>query len=145
MVYASDADRGPDGEVQYLLIGASNHQGFAINSQSGEIIVSWANGQLDRETKDTVVLSVLAKNNEPITGDNVDEVQVTVTILDANDPPQFVDDLYQARVSEVDGVGTYVTTVTAVEYDQNNDFRQFSYAILDGINLMLLRLMRILE
>ncbi|XP_022091610.1 protocadherin Fat 4-like isoform X2 [Acanthaster planci] len=135
MVYASDADHGPDGQVQYLLIGASNRKGFAIEPHSGEIIVSWANGRLDRETEDTVLLSVLARNNEPITGDNVDEVQVTVTILDANDPPQFVDDLYQARVSEVDGVGTYVTTVTAVEYDQNNNFRQFSYAIVDGNQL----------
>ncbi|XP_038055904.1 protocadherin Fat 4-like [Patiria miniata] len=132
MVYASDADHGPDGEVQYLLVGSSNHQGFAIDSFSGEITVSYANGQLDRETEDTIVLSVLAKNSEPITGDNVDEVQVTITILDANDPPQFLDNLYQASVSEVDGTGTYVTTVTAVEYDQNNDFRQFSYEIVDG-------------
>ena len=132
MVYASDADQGTDGQVMYLLVGSSNQQGFVIDIYSGEIVVSKANGELDRETKDTITLSVLAKNVGPITGDNVDEVQVTIDILDANDPPEFLNDLYQARVSEGDGVGTFVTTVTAVEHDQSNDFRQFSYAIMEG-------------
>ena len=131
-VLAGDADQGDDGMVYYLLIGSSNNKGFAINAETGQVIVSKEHGELDRETADTVVLSVLAKNEGEISGDDVDEAQVTIHVSDANDPPVFQSDVYNATISEDKPQGTYIMTVTAVEYDEKEEFKMFSYSILDG-------------
>ena len=131
-VLATDMDRGDDGTVYYLLIGGSNSKGFYIDTDTGYIYVDKANGILDRETEDTVTLSVLAKNDGPITGDNVDEAEVIIHIQDGNDAPVFTSDQYQARVIESASIGTDITTVTAQDYDEEPSFKQFGYSILDG-------------
>ncbi|XP_071485882.1 protocadherin Fat 4-like [Diadema antillarum] len=132
MVFASDNDIGNDAIVYYLLIGGSNSQGFTINSDTGLITVSFASGMLDREEADTVTLSVMAKNEGPIFGNDIDEAEVVIHIQDGNDAPVFTSDQYQARVSEDAPRGSYITIVTAVDYDEEPSFRQFNYSIIDG-------------
>ena len=64
-VEAIDNDTGPDGEVFYYFVGASNNAGFQIDKKTGVITVK---GNLDRESQNRYVLTVLAKNKGSIKG-----------------------------------------------------------------------------
>ena len=64
-VEAIDNDTGPDGEVFYYFVGASNYAGFQIDKRTGIITVK---GNLDRESQNRYVLTVLAKNKGSIKG-----------------------------------------------------------------------------
>ena len=64
-VEAIDNDAGPDGEVFYYFVGASNNAGFQIDKKTGIITVK---GNLDRESQNRYVLTVLAKNKGSIKG-----------------------------------------------------------------------------
>ncbi|XP_050300468.1 cadherin-related tumor suppressor isoform X2 [Anthonomus grandis grandis] len=128
-VLATDQDSGEDGKVYYLLVGSSNDRGFSINSESGAISVS---RNLDRETQNRIVLTVMAKNAGGIRGNDTDEAQVIVTVQDGNDPPEFLQGMYQADISEAAAVGTKVTTVKAIDKDVRYQNNQFSYSIIAG-------------
>ncbi|OQR69060.1 cadherin-related tumor suppressor-like, partial [Tropilaelaps mercedesae] len=128
-VTATDEDAGTDGEVLYFLVGASNERGFKLDSRSGVITVA---RRLDREAQARVVLTAIAKNGGAIRGNDTDEAQVVISILDGNDPPTFNRPLYEARLSENADASTYVTTVTATDKDVRPNNNQFYYAILDG-------------
>uniref|UniRef100_A0A1I8PJD7 Cadherin-related tumor suppressor n=1 Tax=Stomoxys calcitrans TaxID=35570 RepID=A0A1I8PJD7_STOCA len=128
-IQATDKDAGEDGDVYYLLVGASNGKGFSINPNTGFIYVS---RHLDRETQSRVVLTVLAKNYGSIRGNDTDEAQVIISIQDGNDPPEFLKSLYTASVSEIVPVGTKITTVKAVDKDVRPQNNQFSYSIING-------------
>lgn len=128
-VQATDQDSGDDGKVYYLLVGSSNDKGFSINTETGTISVS---RNLDRETQSRIVLTVMAKNAGGIRGNDTDEAQVIVTVQDGNDPPEFLQDLYEAEISEGANVGTKVLTVKAVDKDVRSQNNQFSYSIIGG-------------
>ncbi|XP_060531934.1 cadherin-related tumor suppressor [Cylas formicarius] len=128
-VLATDQDSGDDGKVYYLFVGSSNDRGFSINTESGAISVS---RNLDRETQSRIVLTVLAKNAGGIRGNDTDEAQVIVTVQDGNDPPEFLQNIYEAEVSESALPGTKVTTVKAVDKDVRSQNNQFSYSIIGG-------------
>uniref|UniRef100_A0A8C3SYV3 FAT atypical cadherin 4 n=1 Tax=Chelydra serpentina TaxID=8475 RepID=A0A8C3SYV3_CHESE len=113
-VFASDRDMGTDGEVHYLIFGSSRKKGFQINEKSGQIYVS---GPLDREKEERISLKVLAKNFGSIRGADVDEVIVNITVLDANDPPDFSLQVYNIQISEGVPPGTHVTFVSAFDSD----------------------------
>ncbi|KAG7458951.1 hypothetical protein MATL_G00226040, partial [Megalops atlanticus] len=125
-VFASDRDLGPDGEVHYLIFGASRKKGFSIDRRTGQIVVS---GRLDREKEERVSLRVLAKNAGSIRGPDIDEVFVNITILDANDPPVFTSELYEVQVSEGISAGSLVTFVRAEDSDSIPSWSRFSYSI----------------
>lgn len=129
MIEATDQDAGDDGKVYYLFVGSSNDRGFSINPETGIISVS---RRLDRETQNRVVLTVMAKNAGGIRGNDTDEAQVIVSIQDGNDPPEFVEDLYQAQVSEGAPHGTKVISVLALDKDVRPQNNQFSYSIISG-------------
>lgn len=128
-IQATDQDSGEDGKVYYLFVGSSNDKGFGINPESGVIGVS---RRLDRETQNRVVLTVLAKNAGGIRGNDTDEAQVIISIQDGNDPPEFLQDLYEASVSEGAQIGTKVVTVKAIDKDVRPQNNQFSYSIIGG-------------
>ncbi|XP_068085239.1 cadherin-related tumor suppressor [Anabrus simplex] len=128
-IQATDQDAGDDGLVYYLFVGSSNDRGFSIGPESGTIHVS---RRLDRETQNRVVLTVLAKNAGGIRGNDTDEAQVIVSIQDGNDPPEFVQAVYEAQVSEGAIPGTRVATVRAVDKDVRPQNNQFSYSIISG-------------
>lgn len=78
-------------------LGSSNDRGFSINSETGAISVS---RNLDRETQSRIVLTVMAKNAGGIRGNDTDEAQVIVTVQDGNDPPEFLQNVYNSEISE---------------------------------------------
>ncbi|CAL9706524.1 unnamed protein product [Knipowitschia caucasica] len=125
-VFASDRDQGDDGMVYYLIFGKSRKKGFSINKKTGQIYVT---GTLDREKEEKVSLKVLAKNAGSIRGADIDEVFVNITILDANDPPVFTQELYDVQVSEGLAPGGLVTFVSAEDSDSVPSWSRFSYSI----------------
>jgi len=125
-VFASDRDQGADGVVYYLIFGKSRKKGFGINRKTGQIYVT---GTLDREKEEKISLKVLAKNTGSIRGADIDEVFVNITILDANDPPVFTQELYDVQVSEGLSPGGLVTFVSAEDSDSVPSWRRFSYSI----------------
>lgn len=129
LIQATDQDAGDDGKVYYLLVGSSNDRGFSINSETGVISVS---RRLDRETQNRVVLTVMAKNSGGIRGNDTDEAQIIISIQDGNDPPEFVEELYEVEVSEGVPVGTKVISVLAMDKDVRPQNNQFSYSIING-------------
>ena len=72
---------------------------------------------------------MLAKNRGVIQGADIDEVFVNITILDANDPPVFSQDLYDVQISEGLSVGSLVTFVSAKDSDSVPSWSRFSYSI----------------
>ncbi|KAK6636221.1 hypothetical protein RUM43_009879 [Polyplax serrata] len=128
-VEATDADAGDDAKVYYLFVGSSNDKGFSIGSETGVILVS---RRLDRETQSRVVLTVVAKNAGGIRGNDTEEAQVIISIQDGNDPPEFIQREYEARVSEAIRPGKTVMIVKAVDTDVRPQNNQFSYSIISG-------------
>ena len=128
-VEAVDLDAGVDGEVLYYFVGSSNDEGFEIDRKTGIIRVL---DNLDRESQNRYILTVLAKNRGSVRGNDIDEAQVRVQIKDGNDPPVFRQTLYTATVSEASPNGKLVTTVSAVDKDVRARNSQFTYAINDG-------------
>ncbi|CAH1174192.1 unnamed protein product [Phaedon cochleariae] len=128
-IQATDQDAGEDGKVYYLFVGSSNDKGFSINTETGIISVS---RNLDRETQSRIVLTVMAKNFGGIRGNDTDEAQVIITVQDGNDPPEFLQSLYESDVSEGSRIGTKITTVKAVDKDVRAQNNQFSYSIIGG-------------
>lgn len=129
VIQATDQDAGEDGKVYYLFVGSSNDKGFVIGSETGIIKVS---RNLDRETQNRVVLTVMAKNAGGIRGNDTDEAQVIISIQDGNDPPEFLQSIYKASVSEGAGYGTKILTVKAIDKDVRPQNNQFSYSIIGG-------------
>uniref|UniRef100_A0A4W6BX20 Cadherin domain-containing protein n=1 Tax=Lates calcarifer TaxID=8187 RepID=A0A4W6BX20_LATCA len=84
---------------------------------------------LDREKEEKISLKVLAKNTGSIRGADIDEVFVNITILDANDPPVFTQELYDVQVSEGLSPGGLVTFVSAEDSDSVPSWSRFSYSI----------------
>ncbi|KAM4622047.1 protocadherin Fat 4 [Polymixia lowei] len=125
-VFASDRDQGDDGVVYYLIFGKSRKKGFGINKKTGQIYVT---GTLDREKDEKISLKVLAKNAGSIRGADIDEVFVNITILDANDPPVFTQELYDVQISEGLSSGGLVTFVSAEDSDSVPSWSRFSYSI----------------
>ncbi|XP_036445151.1 protocadherin Fat 4 [Colossoma macropomum] len=125
-VFASDRDLGEDGVVYYLIFGRSRRKGFGINRNTGQIYVT---GPLDREKEEKISLKVLAKNAGSIRGADIDEVFVNITILDANDPPVFTQELYDVQVSEGLSPGGLVTFVSAEDSDSVPSWSRFTYSI----------------
>ncbi|XP_030621866.1 protocadherin Fat 4 [Chanos chanos] len=127
-VFASDRDLGEDGVVYYLIFGRSRRKGFGINKLTGQIYVT---GPLDREKEEKISLKVLAKNAGSIRGADIDEVFVNITVLDANDPPVFTQELYDVQVSEGLAPGGLVTFVSAADSDSVPSWSRFTYSIYD--------------
>ena len=126
VVEAVDRDHGEDGEVHYYFVGSSNDAGFHIDHTTGVISVK---NELDRESQNRYVLTILAKNRGSIRGNDTDEAQVDIQVLDGNDPPVFRKAMYTATISESSLIGHQVITVSAVDKDVKPRNSQFSYSI----------------
>jgi protocadherin Fat 4 len=74
----------------------------------------------------------MTKNTGGIRGNDTDEAQVIISIQDGNDPPEFLQNLYEASVSEGENLGTRVLTVRAIDKDVRPQNNQFSYSIIGG-------------
>lgn len=128
-VAATDDDHGSEGQVFYLLFGRNKHMGFEINKISGEI---YTTASLRRRGNSQVVLKALAKNSGVITGTDVDEASVHISVIDTNDAPTFTSALYLVNVTEDTPVGTSVVTVSALDQDSILDWNRFFFSIESG-------------
>lgn len=137
IVQASDQDSGEDGRVYYILVGSSNDRGFAIGLETGIVTVS---RRLDRETQNRATLTVMAKNSGGIRGNDTDEAQIMISIQDGNDPPEFLQTLYEATVPEDAPQGTPVLSVRALDKDIKPQNNQFSYSIVSGNNAQVFKI-----
>lgn len=112
---ATDADQNTN--ITYSIVDGNIDGQFGINITSGALFLTKA---LDRETRDSYVLSLRASDNQEGTGDAV--ASVNVTVLDVNDiSPVFQNCkagcLEALSVAENATIGTIVLTVLATDGD----------------------------
>lgn len=128
-VTATDHDQGAEGQVFYLVFGQNKYMGFEVNKRSGEI---YTTGSLRKQGNTHIALKVLAKNSGVITGMDVDETLVHISVIDTNDAPTFTSVLYWANVTEDSPIGTKVITVSALDHDSVLDWDHLSFRIEGG-------------
>eukprot|EP00062_Callorhinchus_milii_P009585 gi/632953584/ref/XP_007892498.1/ PREDICTED: cadherin EGF LAG seven-pass G-type receptor 2 [Callorhinchus milii] len=111
---AVDADSGDNSRLEYRLVGGPPALPFAVQAQTGWIVVG---RPLDREAVDTYRFGVEARDHgRPARLSS--SSAVTVTVLDVNDnSPEFERPAYQVRLNEDAAVGSSVLTVRAVDRD----------------------------
>ena len=125
-VHAKDQDGGPDGEVYYYLVSDSNLRGFQINHLTGAVSIA---SQVDRESTAEITLVILAKNANPIRGNDTTTCRARVLIRDANDPPIFTSRIYRVTIPEDAPRGSSLIQVQAADSDLQSSFKTFTYAI----------------
>ncbi|CAL8352694.1 unnamed protein product [Lota lota] len=128
-VTATDLDQGPEGEVFYLLFGQNKNLEFEIDRRSGEI---YTTGSLRMHGNSPAVLTVLAKNRGIISGTNVDEGSVRISIIEVNNAPEFTPTVYSINVKENIAIGTSIVRVSAVDQDSIWYWNQFFFSIKHG-------------
>ncbi|KAI3998550.1 protocadherin 11 Y-linked [Homo sapiens] len=116
-VSATDADSGPNAEINYLL-GPDAPPEFSLDRRTGMLTVV---KKLDREKEDKYLFTILAKDNgvPPLTSN----VTVFVSIIDQNDnSPVFTHNEYKFYVPEnLPRHGTVgLITVTDPDYGDNS-------------------------
>lgn len=124
-VSAFDADSGNNARISYSL---SPNEAFSVNEVTGEMTLV---SSLDRETKAGYTLTVTAVDHgHPPKFDFAD---IEILIIDVNDnPPLFVENSYQASVSEDSFVGANVLTVQARDADEGLN-KRIKYILDDHI------------
>ncbi|XP_053381726.1 protocadherin Fat 4-like [Mercenaria mercenaria] len=137
-VNATDKDEGPNKDITYTM-DADSH--FEIDKSSGIITVVQS---LDRETKDTYKLHIIAKDNPVDQKEQKStDTTVTVNIDDVNDNcPNFKRANYSKRIQEDIDVDTLVIIITATDKDKGNN-SVITYEIDDSLNSPLFSIIEI--
>ena len=116
VVRAVDEDSGPDGIVTYAIVSSDPPEGVNLFRVSGTSGVVYSTAALDRESVDFYSLNISASDNG--TTQRTDYATLEITILDANEPPQFQNGTnFNLTVRENEDVGTLVATVVAIDGD----------------------------
>ncbi|XP_060237640.1 protocadherin Fat 1 isoform X3 [Meriones unguiculatus] len=128
-VRATDSDSEPNRGISYQLFGnqSKSHDHFHIDSNTGLISLVRA---LDYEQFQQHKIFVRAVDGgmPPLSSD----VIVTVDVTDLNDnPPQFEQQIYEAKISEHAAHGHFVICVKACDAD-SSDLDKLEYSILSG-------------
>ncbi|XP_017683478.1 PREDICTED: protocadherin Fat 2 [Lepidothrix coronata] len=126
---ASDKDSGRNKVVSYQLVddGSDSTKFFNIDASTGQIATAQA---LDYETNQQFRLKVRAADHgmPPLSSDAL----VIVDVTDINDnPPEFSQLQYEAKVSEMATCGHIVIKVQALDPD-SGDTTRLEYVILSG-------------
>ncbi|XP_076447693.1 protocadherin Fat 4-like [Babylonia areolata] len=122
-VTAADADSSASNNVFTYFLA---HTDFAVDPSSGLMTTTKL---LDRETKASYVLNVLAPDSGApvLTG----TATVTVIIEDVNDNKPVITGTYTPSVSEGASISTIVTTIVATDDDEGENAR-LTYVIVSG-------------
>ena len=128
-VAATDLDLGSNGELQYAITAGNAQNSFTIDTSTGVIRV---NGDIDRETIASFILTVQARDGGSPQHSSI--TLVTIQVIDINDhPPQFNPDTYSAALREDTPIGVVILNVFAFDLDQAmNPNSQIEYSITDG-------------
>ena len=129
-VTATDADEGPNAELEFTIIAGNDPYKFYIDPRTGRIHVS---GLLDFDKgKKSFNLTVMVTDRGMPPSQAESPAFVYINLVDSNDnPPEFVPAEYTALVSEDLPVGETVQLVTAVDHDTGTN-ALFDFAITDG-------------
>lgn len=112
-VTAIDRDGGSAGQVFYIMFGRNKNKGFEIDQISGEIYTS---GNLRKNTNSHINLRVLAKNRGVVTGGDVDETLIQMSVIEMT-APVFASPIYSANITENSPAGSSVITVSVLDED----------------------------
>uniref|UniRef100_A0A8C3UYE4 FAT atypical cadherin 2 n=1 Tax=Catharus ustulatus TaxID=91951 RepID=A0A8C3UYE4_CATUS len=128
-LFASDKDSGRNKVVSYQIMddGSDAAKFFNIDASTGQITTAQA---LDYETNQQFRLKVRAADHgvPPLSSDAL----VIVDVTDINDnPPEFSQLQYEAKVSEMATCGHIVIKVQALDPD-SGDTTRLEYVILSG-------------
>ncbi|ESO89898.1 hypothetical protein LOTGIDRAFT_164593 [Lottia gigantea] len=121
---ANDADQANTdaSKIKYEMLTPPNPDWFQIDQNTGAVSVK---SIMNRLTASWVTMDVIAYSDK---SKGSQQVTVNVTIVDENNiSPTFEEVFYQGNISENDGVGTYILTVSAVdpEYGVNGQIRYY--------------------
>ncbi|XP_051157574.1 fat-like cadherin-related tumor suppressor homolog [Leptopilina boulardi] len=120
----ADKDVDMNTSVDFYITAGDSRSQFQVRS-TGEVFVAKS---LDRETTDRYELSIVGTD-----GKFVFETKVTVEILDVNDnPPYCLHYRYREILSEGSHPGTYVLTVLATDYDDEENAKLRFYLTGDN-------------
>ncbi|XP_055537242.1 fat-like cadherin-related tumor suppressor homolog isoform X2 [Wyeomyia smithii] len=126
-VLATSKDTGINAEIFYSIIGGNEHRKFAMNNKTG--ILSLADS-LDYERAKDYFLTIQAVDGGTPPLSNLATVNISVT--DSNDnPPQFTQNSYTARIREDAQKGDKILQVRANDMDSEENGR-VSYRIERG-------------
>ncbi|XP_059146713.1 cadherin-23-like isoform X2 [Physella acuta] len=130
-VFATDDDKGPDGDIYYSISSVDNKAvPFIIDPKSGEIR---AIANIDREVDQSFFLLVKATDggNPARTG----TLSLTVSVTDVNDnAPHCSSNFYPAFISEAAGANTLVATLRCQD-DDNDPYKlnnNLTYSFVSG-------------
>ncbi|XP_043990287.1 desmoglein-2-like [Gambusia affinis] len=119
-VIATDDDdpKTDNAKISYTIDERTNPGGmFTINSQTGEVMV--AKTTLDRETKSTYKLTILASDMGGHGGGHTGTGEIEINLTDINDNiPTLAQETYVGRVEE-NTVGVEVLRIQALDLDMN--------------------------
>ncbi|XP_002940912.2 protocadherin Fat 1 isoform X3 [Xenopus tropicalis] len=128
-INAKDPDSGQNNAISFHLVETSGNisQYFHIDASSGLIETA---KPLDYEYFQECTLVVRATDNgiPPLSND----ISVHIGLTDLNDnPPAFIQQVYEVKISELSKPGHFVTCVKATDAD-SSDTEKLEYSILSG-------------
>ncbi|EMP24712.1 Protocadherin Fat 2 [Chelonia mydas] len=128
-LFASDKDSGRNKVISYQILDDSSGatKSFDIDSNTGQITTAHV---LDHETNHQFLMKVRATDHgiPPLSS----EALVIIDVADINDnPPEFSQPQYEAKVSEMATCGHTVIKVQALDPD-SGDITRLEYVILSG-------------
>ncbi|KAM6972438.1 protocadherin-23 [Aplochiton taeniatus] len=111
-VFASDADSGVNGQVEYSVLSGNHDHAFVIDSVRGILAT---NAVLDREITSSyrLVLQVTDRGSPPLSG----TTSVRIQVVDVNDNSPTIPPIEPVVVAENLPVGYTVTKVSANDVD----------------------------
>ena len=128
-VFATDNDRGSNGEITYSVSSALL---FSIDSQSGIITTASGGSTIDRELTPSFQFSVVARDG----GGRIGTARVDVTVEDVNDnAPRFLQTNHNNSIIESAPVGTPVLSLNVSDADVGENSRLIFTAFPTNIQL----------
>ncbi|XP_017046203.1 LOW QUALITY PROTEIN: cadherin-related tumor suppressor [Drosophila ficusphila] len=116
-ITATDEDTGVNALVHYDILSGNELKWFSMDPFTGLVVTA---GPLDREVRDSVELSISARDGGP--NPKFAYTQLKVTILDENDEaPQFSQSQQNITLGEDAPLQTVVALLTATDHDQGTN------------------------
>ncbi|XP_042353960.1 cadherin-6 [Plectropomus leopardus] len=137
-VTATDADDSMYGNSAKLVYSISQgHPYFSVDPNTGVIRTALGPGDMDREQREHYQVVIEAKDMAGQRGGLTGTTVVNITLTDVNDnPPCFVQSIYQFKISELSKAGTSVGRIVATDRDiGKNAEMYFSIVSGDGMDM----------
>ncbi|XP_044074554.1 cadherin-6-like isoform X2 [Siniperca chuatsi] len=135
---ATDADDSMYGNSAKLVYSISQgHPYFSVDPNTGVIRTALGPGDMDREQREHYQVVIEAKDMAGQRGGLTGTTVVNITLTDVNDnPPRFIQSIYQFRVPESSKSGTPVGRIKATDRDIGKNAEMYFTIISgDGIDM----------